>query len=180
MHRSDLSISDAATYRVEAAEPITIDALVQRYERHVATIAARLLGRDDQDVDDVVQDVFWIAWRKIDSLTDMQRARGWLAVVTTRVVRRKLKRRRFRQLFHIDHPAAEVFAPGASPEELATLKRVYAVLEQLPIGERLAWSLWYLEGEQQATIAEACGCSVATVKRRIESAHRLREVVGDG
>ena len=89
---------------------------MSRYDRYVAGIAVRLLGRDDQDIDDVVQDVFWIAWRRLSRITDMQAARGWLAVVTTRVVRRKLLRRRFRRLFHADEPHADVPAPGASAD----------------------------------------------------------------
>jgi RNA polymerase sigma-70 factor, ECF subfamily len=162
-------------------QAVTLEALMQRYERYVAGIAVRLLGRDDQDIDDVVQDVFWKAWRHLPSLTDMQAARGWLAVVTTRVVRRKRVRRRFRRFFHVDSPSEDVPAPGASAEEMATLTRVYAELDRLPIDDRLAWSLRYIEGEQLGTVAEACGCSLATAKRRIQAAQgALREVLADG
>jgi RNA polymerase sigma-70 factor (ECF subfamily) len=166
---------------VEALEePITFDRLFLHYERYVAGIAVRLLGRDDADVDDVVQDVFWTASRKLACLHDMSSARSWLAVVTTRAVRRKLRRRAFRRLFHGDTPKVDPPAPGASPEQQAALRRAYEVLERLPIDVRLAWSLRHLEGEQLDTVAEACGCSLATVKRRIEAANVAMREVLDG
>jgi RNA polymerase sigma-70 factor (ECF subfamily) len=162
----------------ESVELVTFDALFDRYARYVAGIAVRLLGRDDAEIDDIVQDVFWLASRRIDRLPDMTSARGWLAVVTTRTVRRKLQRRRFRRLFHGDQPVSDVPAIVASPEQRATLKRVYEVLETLPIDQRLAWSLRYIEGEQLECVAEMCGCSLATVKRRIDAAQTIiKEVV---
>ncbi len=166
--------------RYEDEAVVAFDPLFERYHRYVAGIAVRLMGRDDSDVDDVVQDVFWLASRRLSRITDMASAKGWLAVVTTRTVRRKLVRRRFRRLFHVDSPAPDVPAPGASPEEHATLRRVYEVLDSLPVDQRLAWSLRHLEGEQLEAVASACGCSLATAKRRIEAASvRIRKVLTD-
>lgn len=165
----------------DAGEPVTFDALFERYERYVATIAVRLMGRDDADIDDIVQDVFWTASRRLSRIHDMQSARPWLAIVTTRIARRKLVRRRFRQFFHVDTSALDVPAPNASPEDHAMLRRAYEVLDRLPIDQRIAWSLRHFEGEPLETIALALGCSVATAKRRIESARiALAEVFRDG
>jgi len=168
------------TARPYESEEIAFDPLFERYHRYVAGIAVRLMGRDDSDVDDVVQDVFLLASRRLSRLSDMTSAKGWLAVVTTRTVRRKLVRRRFRRFFHVDSPAPEVPAPGASPEEHAVLRRVYEVLETLPVDQQLAWSLRHLEGEQLDGVASACGCSLATAKRRVEAATvSIRKVLGD-
>ena len=159
---------------------VAFDPLFERYHRYVAGIAVRLMGRDDSDVDDVVQDVFWLASRRLSKLTDMTSAKGWLAVVTTRTVRRKLVKRRFRRLFHVDSPPPDVPAPGASPEEHATLRRVYEVLETLPVDQQLAWSLRYLEGERLDCVASACRCSLATAKRRVEAASvTMRKALSD-
>ena len=51
------------------------------------------------------------------------------------------------------------------------LAAVYRVLDRLPVNQRLAWTLRYVEGEQLERVAELCNCSLATVKRRIKSAH---------
>jgi RNA polymerase sigma-70 factor (ECF subfamily) len=143
----------------------------------VAAVAVRLLGRDDDEVDDVVQEVFWLASRRMDRLYDLGEARGWLVTATTRLVRRRLKRRRWRSLFWRQMPLQEVPAPGVTPEERALLLRLYRVLEGLPIEQRLAWVLRHLEGERLDDVARACGCSLATAKRRIGAAQRVLEEV---
>jgi RNA polymerase sigma-70 factor (ECF subfamily) len=164
----------------DGGEVVAFDPLFERYHRYVAGIAVRLMGRDDSDVDDVVQEVFWLASRRMSRLTDMTTAKGWLAVVTTRRVRRKLLKRRFRRLFHVDSPAPDVPARGVSPEEHAALRRVYDVLETLPIDQQLAWSLRFIEGEQLSAVADACGCSLATAKRRVDAASTsIRKVLAD-
>jgi RNA polymerase sigma-70 factor (ECF subfamily) len=156
---------------------LSFDALFRRYSRYVAAVAVRLLGRDDDEVDDVVQDVFWLASRRMHRLHDAGEARGWLVTATTRLVRRRLKRRRWRGLFWRQMPLQDVPAPGATPEERALLLRLYRTLEQLPIEQRLAWVLRHLEGERLEDVARACGCSLATAKRRIGAAQRVLEEV---
>jgi RNA polymerase sigma-70 factor (ECF subfamily) len=157
--------------------PVDFEVLFSRYSRYVARLAARLLGSGDSEVDDVVQDVFWLASRRIAKIPDLVQARGWLATVTTRVVRRKLVRRRFRALFHSTQPNIDVPARGLTAEECAILARLYQVLEQLPTDQRLAWSLRYLEGEPLDLVAAACGCSLSTAKRRIGDAKSVIEEV---
>src|SRR5579859_7831555 len=85
---------------VDRDQPVSFEALFRAYSGFVAGLAARLLGSGDADLDDVVQDVFWLASRRIAKIHDLVQARGWLFIVTTRVVRRRLLRRRFRALFH--------------------------------------------------------------------------------
>src|SRR5258708_21597468 len=99
--------------------PLSFEVLFARYSGYVAGLAARLLGSGDSELDDVVQDVFWLASRRIAKIPDFVQARGWLATVTTRVVRRKLLRRRFRAFFHASPLNLDVAARGASAEEHA-------------------------------------------------------------
>jgi RNA polymerase sigma-70 factor (ECF subfamily) len=165
-----------------AGGPVEFDELFARYGRYVAQLTARLLGSGDAEIDDVVQDVFWLASRRLPKIVDMIQARGWLATVTTRLVGRRLRRRRFRRLFHGSARAEEVPAPGATAEQRALLVRLYKVLETLPTDQRLAWSLRYLEGEPLDAIAAVCGCSLATAKRRVSAAKKVIDDVflGDG
>jgi len=163
-----------------AGGPVEFDQLFARYGRYVARLSARMLGSGDADVDDVVQEVFWLASRRLPRIADMIQARGWLATVTTRLVRRRLRRRRFRSFFHASPRRPEAPAPGATAEQRALLARLYEVLETLPTDQRLAWSLRYLEGEPLDGVAAACGCSLATAKRRVSAAKKLiDEVFGD-
>ena len=158
-------------------ESLAFDELFRRYSPYVARLTARLLGSDDWELDDVVQDVFWLASRRIHKIHDLAQARGWLATVTTRLVRRKLVRRRFRALFHANPRNVDVPANGASAEERAMLTRLYEVLDTLPTEQRLAWSLRCLEGEPLDAVAAACGCSLSTAKRRVNAAKNVIDEV---
>src|SRR5258707_13725499 len=92
------------------------EVLFSRYSAYVARLATRLLGSGDSEVDDVVQDVFWLASRRNAKIPDFIQARGWLATVTTRLVRRRLLRRRFRGIFHASPPRLDVPPRGATAE----------------------------------------------------------------
>lgn len=154
--------------------------LFQRYAPYVAAIGHRLLGRNDE-VDDLVQDVFLAAHRGMHQVREPAAIKGWLATVAVRLSRRRLRARKLRALLHLDEPQeyTDVTDGGASPEQCALVASVYRVLDQLPVNNRLAWTLRYIEGEQLERVAELCGCSLATAKRRIKAAHdAIQEEVG--
>jgi urease subunit alpha len=63
-----------------------------------------------------------------------------------------------------------------SPAALAMMHRA---LDEMPVNQRLAWSLRHIEGERLETVALLCHCSLATAKRRIVAAQKLiSEAVG--
>lgn len=156
--------------RVQEAE--ALDQFFRRYASYVAKIGHRLLGRDDE-VDDLVQDVFLAAHRGIRSLREVDAIKGWLATVAVRKCRRRLRARRMRVFLRIDADSDynEVADESATPEQRAMLAAVYRTLDALPANQRIAWSLRYVEGEKLERVAELCGCSLATAKRRIKAAH---------
>jgi RNA polymerase sigma-70 factor (ECF subfamily) len=150
----------------------------QAYAGYVAALAFRLLGRE-AEVDDVVQDVFLIALDGLGHLRHAAATKAWLGTLTVRTVGRRLRVRKFTSLigFH-DDDGEECFAStAASPEQRALLGEVYRVLEQLPVADRLAWTLRHVEGEPLDEVATLCRCSLATAKRRIAAAQRALEVL---
>ena len=72
----------AAANDTDQAPALDFRTLFERYSQYVATIAFRLLGRNDE-VDDVVQDVFLQVHRRLSTIRP-DAVRGWLAVVTVR------------------------------------------------------------------------------------------------
>ena len=135
--------------------------------------AARHLGVPPGEVDDVVQEVFLTAMTGLAAVRSPEAVRGWLKTIAVRKACRHLRRRRLRGLLGFDResPCYEhLAAPGCSPEESALLARVYKELDRLPVAERVAWTLRYVEGEQVEVLAGLCGCSLATAKRRIAAA----------
>jgi RNA polymerase sigma-70 factor (ECF subfamily) len=163
------------------AAPLDLEQAFTLYSRYVAGLALRLLGRPDE-VDDVVQDVFLAALRGLKKLREPQAIKGWLATVTVRVARRRLRMRWLWRFCGVATPEQyeQLAATGGTPEDRATISRLYAVLDELPAAERLAWSLRHLEGERLEQVAVQCGCSLATAKRRIAAAHEaIAKAVSD-
>jgi RNA polymerase sigma-70 factor, ECF subfamily len=154
-----------------ATAPLTLDAAFRQYSSYVARIGTRILGRDDDEIDDLVQDVFTRAATGLKRMTEAAEVRGWLGTVTVRVAVRRLRLRRLRSFVRLqsdDLPtAAEPISPFASPEERATILSVYRILDRLPARQRAAWVLRHVEGERLEEVAQHCGCSLATAKRLI-------------
>jgi RNA polymerase sigma-70 factor (ECF subfamily) len=153
---------------------LDLDSLFRRYSSYVAAVAHRLLGRDEE-VDDTIQEVFLVAVRSLKSVRDPGAIKGWLARITVRTARQRLRKRRMRTLLGLEAPVAyeHLSDAGANGEDRALLARVYRVLDALPANHRVAWSLRYIEGEPLENVASLCGCSLATAKRRIAAAARV-------
>lgn len=160
----------------EVPPPMDLEALFARFAPYVASIGKRLLGREDE-VDDLVQEVFLSAVRSIHGLRDPDAAKAWLATVAVRVAYARLRRRRVLRWFGLDEEVAldEVVDESVSPENRARLVRVYALLDRLPPDQRIAWILRHVEGERLDAVARLCNCSLATAKRRITAAHEFIE-----
>lgn len=160
-----------------AAVPLSLEAAYREHAGYLASLALRVLGRDDE-VDDVVHEVFLGATRGLASIRDPLAVRAWLGTFTLRVARKRLRRRRLWSFLGLDvAPDYEdaLVAPGADPETRAILGRVYGVLDGLPASQRIAWALRYIEGEPLAEVARLCECSLATAKRWIAAAQATIE-----
>jgi RNA polymerase sigma-70 factor (ECF subfamily) len=174
---------DLALRLVPSDERRSVLADVYRcYCRYVAAVILRLDGRTSE-VEDLVQDVFVEAAAGIARLREPEAIKGWLATIAVRTVRRRLRMRRAWRFFGFDRDVAvaEPTDPGASPVDRLLLRAVYRVLDEMPIENRLAFSLHTLEGETMETVAKLCGCSYATAKRRVSRAQsQIAERLSDG
>ena len=155
---------------------LDVDSVFRCYAAYVAAIAYRLLGRD-HEVDDTVQEVFVIAVRGLSQLRDQGAVKGWLARVTVRCARRRLRVRRLRTMVGLDETSMydSVVDEAATPEQRLLLSRVYRALDGVPANHRIAWTLRHIEGEKLEDVAALCGCSLATAKRRISAAALVLE-----
>jgi len=162
--------------------PAPLQQIFRQHSSFVAALALRLIGRDDE-VDDIVQDVFMVAVRGVSALRDPNAVRPWLATITVRLARKRLRALRLKRWCGLgDAPGYEsLAAPGATPEDRALLARVYDLLDRLPADHRMSWCLRFVDGYELEAVAGMCDCSLATVKRWIAAAHgELQKAVADG
>jgi RNA polymerase sigma-70 factor (ECF subfamily) len=167
---------------VRSGDPWSKKQLYLRHVDYIAGMSTRLLRSIDAS-EDVVQDSFAIAFSKIASLREPAAFRGWLASIAISQVHRRLSQRRLLKFLGLDRglddaPLDELAREDLSVEARSELAALDFVLQQLPARERVAWMLRYVEDEPIDTVAEACGCSRATVKRWIARAdERVRRQV---
>jgi RNA polymerase sigma-70 factor (ECF subfamily) len=145
--------------------------IYRRHARALGNLAARLLG-SRTDAEDVVQETFVTALERLGDLRDPACLRPWLTRITVTLAQKRLRRRRLLRWLGLDRTESDLpldaMADEAMPvDRRAELARIAAVLETVPAPERVAWTLHRVEGETLETVAATCGCSLATVKRRI-------------
>ena len=158
---------------LQPSSAVDTESLFASYAPYVAFVAIRILGRDD-DVDDVVQDVFEAALRGLRHMANPEPhyVKAWLATTTVHMSTRRLRRRKLLRRLGFESFTSELPSPpfaGGTPEQAALAVNVYRVLDEVPLKHRVAWTMHKLEEETLPTVAAALGCSLATAKRWIAS-----------
>jgi RNA polymerase sigma-70 factor (ECF subfamily) len=154
------------------------------YDRHARMVRAVVLAvsGDWQAVDDLVQESFLRAYRKLATLRDPGLFGPWIAGISRRVARerrRSLQRERH-ELY--DPRSMEIKSPAATPLETGLREQLDLVmlrLAELPERERLAVHAFFLEKQGARDACEVLGISrsgfYALVQRAIARlAARLR------
>lgn len=157
--------------------------LYRRYADMLARVGRRLLypNAGEEDVAELVQDVFLLLWNKREALREHPNPGGWLIqALKFRAAHRRdaAMRERLRAAYSLDaEDAAPVCAEGETPEERAAMAVHTEAIKALLGEEDGALFLAYvLEGKSARQIAENLGLSLSCVSMRIyRLRRRLRE-----
>ena len=142
-----------------------------RFQGEVNRLVWRLLGADP-DHDDVVQQVFVTALRRVDQVRDPEKLLPWLRTMAVNAVYDEIRKRRVRRIFLRDAPREEVHPSLVHDVEVRDfLLKAKRLLDRMPAAERMVFLLHILEGRSLHEIAELCSCSHATAKRRLARAN---------
>jgi RNA polymerase sigma-70 factor (ECF subfamily) len=144
------------------------------YEAYSRMVHGILLARVPYgEVDDLVQDVFLVALRKIDSLRDPNLFGPWLAMITRNRAMDFHRRSRDTAELTDDLPVADTSAPEAEATEVLNLIRL------LPEAYREPLILRFVEGMTGPEIAMRTGLAPASVRVNIHRGMKLlREKMG--
>jgi RNA polymerase sigma-70 factor (ECF subfamily) len=122
------------------------------------------------DVPDLLHEVFTRALERVHEIKQPELLKAWLGSLAIFTARAWLRNRRFRRTWLRFLPPEEVpdpIAPAPDLDVYDALRRVYRVLDRLPVDERIAFGLRFMEGMGLKETAELCGVSPATIKRRV-------------
>jgi RNA polymerase sigma-70 factor, ECF subfamily len=135
------------------------EAFGRLYERYARVVHGIVLARvPTADVDDLVQDVFLTAWRRLTTLREPAAFGGWIAMIA-----------RHRTTDFHRRTSATVELPPDLPASDATAERVEAlqlldIVRALPDAYRETLVLRLVEGLTGPEIAERTGLTPASVR----------------
>ena len=152
-------------------------AVYDRFAGQVNRWVWRLLGADHEH-SDIVQQVFVRILRFGPRLRETDKLTAWVHAITVNTVHGEFRRRQVRRFFLRDSAAAQLHGDFVREVEMRDLLvRAKSVIEKLPAAERIAFMLHHVERHSALEIAQICGYSLSTAKRRLAQATRRFEAI---
>ncbi|WP_084513365.1 RNA polymerase sigma factor [Nocardia mikamii] len=176
----EAALDDATlTGRARDGDVRAYEQLVLRYQGAMFRLAARMLA-DRSEAEDVIQEVFLTAWRRLAQLQDDSAFSGWLYRMTTNRCLNVIRSRPARA--DVDPDTTESPQRATQPEHAAQvhseMAALTAALQRLTPEQRACWLLREVHGRSYEEIAEIVGTNTTAVRGRIARARaQLAEVM---
>ncbi len=164
--------------RVLAGDEAAFRRLYRRHTPRLYQLALRLLGGDETEAEDVVQDIWIKAVEKLESFRWESELSTWLHAIALNTSREALRRRGKRR--EVEWPENDEPAAAQPLERLepVDLERAIATL---PSGYRMVLVLHDVEGHTHERIAELLGVTPGTTKSQLFRARRaVRALLAPG
>lgn len=170
--RDDRELAAAA----RAGDQAAFGELVKRHQAGVRRCAARILG-DDEEGRDIAQAAFIRAWENLAKYDPAWSFSTWLYRIASNLAIDVLRARDSRDRTHQTH--IRLVGESESPRALERVtenevERIFGELsERLTPAQRAAFVLREVQGLSTAEVAEAVGCSEATVRNHVFQARAV-------
>ena len=162
-----------------AGEQAAFGELCACFEKAVYLTAYRLVG-NEADAMEVVQNTLLRSYRSLHTYDATRAFRTWLLAIAVNEARRLLRQRQRTSLISLD-PGVEpaVTTSGQEVDQVARAELKDA-LGRLPVDERTAFVLRYVESRGPGEVAELMNVSERTVRRLCQAARgQLRKLLGE-
>jgi len=158
--------------QAQAGDLVAFERLYRENERKVFGLCFRM-SSDPALAEELTQEVFVRAWRKLSSFRGESAFSSWLYPLTVNVAlsERRSRRRRDARIIATEDPASLERAPRSpAPEAGFDLEKAMATL---PPGARAVFVLHDVEGRTHEEIAQLLGLAPGTSKAQLHRARRL-------
>ena len=190
MERDDVELIRSVLSGDEAA----FSELVNKYQKSVHALAWRKIG-DFHIAEEITQDTFLQAYKKLAALKNPNQFAGWLYVIADRLCKAWFRKKKLHtqslETISVETLERAAYADYACEqrEDAAVENRrkiVQKLMEKLPESERTVMVLYYLGEMSCEAISKFLGVSSNTVKSRLKRArkrlqneeHIIRETLG--
>ena len=164
----------------QTGDRVAFGELVERFQGAVFAMALTRV-RDPGEAQELAQEVFVHAMRKLPQLRDPRCFAGWLRKITARMAINRLTRRGPVGCGNpalLDTVAGDVAGPPEQLERAEARAELHAGLRRLKAGDRATLEAFYLRGESLKQMSRTSGAPIGTVKRRLHVARlRLKAVL---
>jgi RNA polymerase sigma-70 factor, ECF subfamily len=158
---------EAAAARAKAGDADAFRVLVERHSRPMFRLAFRMTG-NEQDAEDIVQDTFLRAYRRIEKFDERASFGTWLYRITVNcsLDLMRARKRRSEQSGpanpEMDDLIQSLPSCGATPDRMAmsgqARQRIAEAMEELSASERTAFVLRHFEGMCIDEVSRVLGC----------------------
>jgi RNA polymerase sigma-70 factor (ECF subfamily) len=154
--------------------------LYKMYAKAMFNICLRMMN-DREDAEDMLQESFSEAFRRLDSFRHESTFGAWLKMIVINKCINEIKRKKAQLEFFDDmtpfedeEDLTDEQETGLSPE------KVRKAMEQLPKGSRMIFSLYLLEGYDHQEISEILDISESNSKTQyMRAKQRIKEILKD-
>ena len=172
----------ALVERCRAGDLAAFEELYAAHAGKLFSVACRMLG-NQSDAEDILQEIFLSAHRKLDGFRGDAALGTWLYRLAMNQCLDHLRSRsaRTNQLTDVldDEPALYEPGGGGLAEQTVAKMDIERALAQLPAGCRAAFVLHDVEGLEHREVADALGIAEGTSKSQVHKARlRLRALLG--
>ena len=172
--------------KILSGDDAAFSILVEKHQKSIHALAWRKV-QDFHYAEEIMQDTFLRAYKKLPTLKNPNQFSGWLHVTANRLCIDWLRREKRMQSQKLvtqslaDTPAEEIEESAYThymSEQRVTERAVYCqelvkkLLEKLPENERTVVTLYYLDEMSTKEIGEFMGVSVNTITSRLQRARK--------
>ena len=172
--------------KILSGDDAAFSILVNKYQKSVHALAWRKI-QDFHYAEEIMQDTFLRAYKKLPTLKNPNQFAGWLHVIANRLCIDWLRKQKGRQEQKLvtqsladTHPAeieASSYTHHISEQRMTESTARYRelvkkLLEKLPENERAVVTLYYLDEMSTKEIGKVMGVSVNTITSRLQRARK--------
>lgn len=162
--------------QVLAGSDAALKLLIERYERLVAHMVARVIDAT-MDREEICQDVFFKIYEKLSTFNFESKLSTWIATIAYRHAVNFAKKKKMEQV-DLDAVTFKLGTEENKTEQDDMTAFVHRLVDQLPVNYKTVLTLFYLDGFSYPEIVETTGMPEGTVKNYIHRARgKLRELV---